>query len=443
MKDLQTKYNEKKMSPEDAIKFLSPGDAVVYPIAPGEPKLLHDALCQYEGLDDNKLYRTLTNVPTYDLPKDKLKQISIFLGGDRQLMNDGVVELLPNHFGDTVDLIKMREEEIVLMFNASPMDEKGYFSLGLANAYVGGLLDSASKIIIEVNENCPYTYGENHHVHIDDVTALIESSEPLPTIPEPVIDEKSEAIGKIIADLVPDGATLQIGYGSVPSAVMNNLTAKKRLGFHTEMLPDKVIDLYNSGSLDNTQKETYVGKTVTTFAMGTPKLYEWLHKNEDIYFVPVNQSNSIREIAKEGNLYTINATIQVDLLGQCNSEKLPNKYYSSTGGQSDFGKGVRMAENGVGIIALNSTAANDTVSTIVPSLYAGAAVTTSKNDVDYIITEYGAARLKGKTINERVEALINIAHPRFRDELRQEAIKLNYLAAETDELEETEELVLA
>ncbi|MGO2265958.1 MAG: acetyl-CoA hydrolase/transferase family protein [Vagococcus salmoninarum] len=428
MKELLTKYNDKKVSATEAIKFLAPGDAVVYPIAPGEPKLLHDALCHYEGLDNNKLYRTLTNVPTYDLPKDKLKQISIFLGGDRQLMNDGVVELLPNHFGDTVDLIKMREEQIVLMFNASPMDDKGYFSLSLANAYVGGLLDVATKIIIEVNENCPYTYGVNHHVHIDDVTALIESSEPLPTVPEPVIDEKSEAIGKIIADLVPDGATLQIGYGSVPSAVMNNLTTKRQLGFHTEMLPDNVIELYNSGALDNSQKETYIGKTVTTFAMGSPKLYQWLDKNEDIYFVPVNQSNALKEIAKEDNLYTINATIQVDLLGQCNSEKLPNKYYSSTGGQSDFGKGVRMTTNGVGIIALNSTAAKDSISTIVPSLYNGAAVTTSKNDVDYIVTEYGAARMKGKTINERVEALIAIAHPKFRDELRAEAQALKYLA---------------
>lgn len=430
MKDLMTKYEQKKVSPEEAIAFLSPSDAVIYPIAPGEPTLLHEALCHYEGLDNNKLYRTLTNVPTYDLPKDKLKQVSIFLGGDRQLMNDGVVELLPNHFGDTVELIRMREEEIVLMFNASPMDEKGYFSLSLANAYVGGLLEHASKIIIEVNENCPYTYGEKHHVHIDDVTAFIESSEPLPTVPEPVIDEKSGAIGKIIADLLPDGATLQIGYGSVPSAVMNNLTNKKHLGFHTEMLPDKAMDLYDSGSLDNTKKETYVGKTVTTFAMGTPKLYEWLHKNEDIYFVPVDQSNSLKEIAKENKLYTINATIQVDLLGQCNSEKLPNKYYSSTGGQSDFGKGVRMTQNGVGIIALNSTAANDKISTIVPSLYAGAAVTTSKNDVDYVVTEYGAARLKGKTINERVEALIEIAHPKFRDELREEAIKMKYISAE-------------
>lgn len=433
MIDLQTKYNSKKVSPEEAVKFLSPGDAVIYPIAPGEPQLIHEALCQYEGLDDNKLYRTLTNVPTYDLPKDKLKQVSIFLGGDRQLMNDGVVELLPNHFGDTVDLIKMREEQIVVMFTASPMDEKGYFSLGLANAYVGGLLDVATKIIIEVNENCPYTYGENHHVHIDDVTAFVESNAPLPTIPAPVIDEKSGEIGKIIADLVPDGATLQIGYGAVPSAVMNNLTTKKHLGFHTEMLPDKVMDLYESGALDNSKKETYVGKTVTTFAMGTAKLYEWLDKNENIYFVPVNQSNSLREIAKEDKLYTINATIQVDLLGQCNSEKLPNKYYSSTGGQSDFGKGVRMTAEGVGIIALNSTAANDKISTIVPSLYAGAAVTTSKNDVDYVVTEYGAARLKGKTINERVEALINIAHPKFRDELRQEAVALKYIAEPAEE----------
>ena len=323
----------------------------------------------------------------------------------------------------------MREEQIVLMFNASPMDDQGYFSLSLANAYVGGLLAVATKIIIEVNENCPYTYGENHHVHIDDVTALIESNAPLATVPEPLIDEKSEAIGKLIADLVPDGATLQIGYGSVPSAVMKNLTTKKHLGFHTEMLPDNAMELYEQGALDNSQKATHVGKTVTTFAMGSAKLYKWLDKNDAIYFMPVNQTNALQEIAKESQLYTINATIQVDLLGQCNSEKLPNTYYSSTGGQSDFGKGVRMTTDGVGIIALHATASNETISTIVPSLYTGAAVSTSKNDVDYIVTEYGAAQLKGKTINERVAALIAIAHPKFRDELRAEAVKLRYLSA--------------
>ena len=208
---------------------------------------------------------------------------------------------------------------------------------------------------------------------------------------------------------------------------MNNLMDKKDLSFHTEMLPDNAIELENSGAVTNTKKETHVGKTVTTFAMGTEKLYEWLNYNEDVYFLPVDQSNNLLNIAKEDNLYTVNATIQVDFLGQCNSEKLPGMYYSSTGGQSDFGKGVRLTTNGVGIIALNSTASNDSISTIVPSLYSDAAVSTSKNDIDYVVTEYGAARLKGKTINERVEALISIAHPKFRDELTEEARKLNYL----------------
>lgn len=268
---------------------------------------------------------------------------------------------------------------------------------------------------------------EKHSVHIDQVTALVESNRELPTLPNPEIDEKSAAIGKAIAEIIPDGATLQIGYGAVPAAVMDNLSNKKDLGFHTEMLPDKAIELVKSGALTNTKKETYKGKTVTTFAYGSKELYKWLDKNEDVYFLPVDMSNSVKEIGKEDNLYTINATIQVDLLGQCNSEKLPGRYYSSSGGQADFGKGVRMTKHGVGIIALNSTANNDTMSTIVPALYEAAAVTTSKNDVDYIVTEYGAARLKGKTINERAEALIAIAHPKFREELRQQAIKLNYI----------------
>lgn len=427
MNDLMQIYNQKKVTPEEAVKNIKPGDAIVYPIAPGEPVLLHKALGDYEGLSNNTLYRALTHVPTYDLPKDKLKQVSIFLGGDRKAMNEGLVELLPNHFGDTPDLIKMREDQITIMITVSPMDDKGYFSFGLSNSYVGGLLDVADRIIVEVNENYPYTYGENHHVHVEDVAALVESSEPIPTLQNPEIDEKSKKIGEIIAELIPNEATLQIGYGAVPSAVMNNLMDKKDLSFHTEMLPDNAIELEKSGAVTNTKKETHVGKTVTTFAMGTEKLYEWLNYNEDVYFLPVDQSNNLLNIAKEDNLYTVNATIQVDFLGQCNSEKLPGMYYSSTGGQSDFGKGVRLTTNGVGIIALNSTASNDNISTIVPSLYSDAAVSTSKNDIDYVVTEYGAARLKGKTINERVEALISIAHPKFRDELTEEARKLNYL----------------
>ncbi len=427
MSSLQEKYNSKKMTPEEAVNHLSPGEAVVYPITPGEPEKLHEALIAYDGLDRNSLYRTLTTVPVKDMPKEKLKQVSIFLGGDRQLMNDGVVELLPNHFGDTVDLIKMREDEIVLMMNVSPMDEDGYFSLGLSNCYVGGLLDVATKIIVEVNENYPYTYGEDHFVHIDDVTALIESDAEIKTVPAPEIDEASEKIGKYIASLVPDNATLQIGYGAVPNATMNNLTDKKGLGFHTEMLPDKVIDLYESDSVTNQNKVNHKGKVVTTFALGSKELYEWVDHNEDVYFVPVNQSNSLINIAQETGIHCINATIQVDLMGQCNSEKLPGKYYSSTGGQSDFSKGARMAEGGVGIIALKSTAGGGKFSTIVPKLYDAAAVSTHKNDVDYIVTEHGIARLKGKTLNERVEALIEVADPKFRDEIREGAKELNYI----------------
>lgn len=157
MTDLMQIYNQKKVTPEEAVKNIKPGDAIVYPIAPGEPVLLHKALGDYEGLSNNTLYRALTHVPTYDLPKDKLKQVSIFLGGDRKAMNEGLVELLPNHFGDTPDLIKMREDQITIMITVSPMDDKGYFSFGLSNSYVGGLLDVADRIIVEVNENYPYT----------------------------------------------------------------------------------------------------------------------------------------------------------------------------------------------------------------------------------------------------------------------------------------------
>ena len=285
----------------------------------------------------------------------------------------------------------------------------------------------SETIILEVNRNMPRTFGEQNRIHISQVTALVEHDSDLPTLPEPSLSEKDQKIGQTIANLIQNGDTLQIGFGSMPNAVMEFLKGHRDLGIYTEMLPDKVVDLYEKGVITNSNKKIYQGKTTATFALGSKKLYDFIDNNSDILMLPCQVSNDLRNISQLDHLVSVNSTVEVDFLGQCNSETVAGKYYSSTGGQGDFSKGVRMTKHGRGIICLYSTAKKDTISKIVPMLAQGAVVSTSKNDVDIIVTEYGKAELKGKTVQGRTEALINIAHPKFREQLTFDAVKNGFL----------------
>ncbi|MBF6978635.1 acetyl-CoA hydrolase/transferase family protein [Aerococcaceae bacterium zg-BR22] len=420
-------YKEKLTTAKEAVKLIEANEGIIYPIQPGEPKGFHEALENIE-LSGNRLYRMLPGFPLLDKKQEEIKQISLFLSGyDRKAHKQGLVELLPNNFSDIPDLLLTREPNPVIVATVSPMDEDGNFSLGTSNSYVGPLVEYAKKIIVEVNEHMPHTFGEKNMIHIDQVDAIIENNVPLNTLPNLEPSEKDLKIGKIIADMVQDGDTIQIGFGSMPNAVMEYLKYKKDLGIHTEMLPDKLVDLVELGVVTNTQKEIHVGKSVATFAIGTQRLYDFMNNNPDVVMIPCNQTNALTELAKLNSLIAINSAVEVDFLGQCNSERVRDTYFSSTGGQHDFMKGVRLTHNGTGIICLYSTAKNDQYSTIVPSLFIGSPVSTTKNDIDTVVTEYGVAQLKGKTIPERVEALISIAHPNFREELREEAVKLGYL----------------
>ncbi|MED3563698.1 acetyl-CoA hydrolase/transferase family protein, partial [Bacillus xiapuensis] len=222
-------------------------------------------------------------------------------------------------------------------------------------------------------------------------------------------------------------STLQVGIGGIPNAVVGMLRNHRNLGIHTEMLTDGIYDLVQQGVITGTEKKTYREKIVATFALGSKLLYDFIDNNQNIEMISVDKVNDPRIIAKEDNMIAINATTEVDFYGQCASETVAGKYYSSTGGQADFGTGVRFAKNGKGFICLYSTAKNDTISRIRPTLAPGSVVTTSKNDVDYVVTEYGITQLKGKSIIERTKSLIEIAHPKFRDELTFEAKKMGFL----------------
>ena len=422
-------YTEKKLTPEEAVSLIKPGEDLIVPLSAGEPPALLEALPSHEGLRGNRLFQMLSLRPALEIAPERLRIVSMFLGaGDRPGFQSGIVDLLPNHFSDLPQLLRQvtESDRRVVMATVSPMDEQGYFSLGTNCDYTADLASESRAVLLEVNEYMPRTFGKNQ-IHISQVTALIENNVPLPALPEPAVSENDVQIGRLIADLIGDGDTLQIGFGAIPNAVMDFLQDHRDLTIFTEMLPDKVVDLYRAGVISGRHNALAPGKMTTTFALGSSKLYEFMHENRDLAMMPVDETNDLRIIAAHDSIVSINATVEVDFLGQCNSETIGGRYYSSTGGQSDFAKGVRMAKNGRGIICLHSTAKRGAISKIVPVLPPGATVTTSKNDVDMIVTEFGCAQLKGKTIRERTLALIGIAHPAFRDELLFEARKMGYL----------------
>lgn len=309
---------------------------------------------------------------------------------------------------------------------ASPMDEHGFFSLSLAPDYTMAAIKNARAVVLEVNPHVPFANGACH-IHISQVAALTESEEPILEVGLPKIGPVQEAIGRYVADMIPDGATLQIGYGGIPDAVVMQLTNKHDLGVHTEMIGDGIMSLVEAGVVTNRKKNCQPGKMLATFALGSKKLYQFLHRNPAVEMHPVEFTNDPYLAGQNDKLHAINATMQIDFMGQCGSESLGFSPYSGTGGQTDFVRAANRSNGGKAFIVLPSTAKNDTISRIVPSLSAGTHLSTSKNDINYVVTEYGVAQLRGKSAHQRCEALIGIAHPDFRGELRETAKKMKLL----------------
>lgn len=421
-------YKEKKLSSAlDAVRLIRENEDIIIPVANGMPRALYKALETHDGLKNCRLFQLLIIDEIIDVDPRRLKIISLFLSGfERKAFNEGKIDLLPNHFSDVPRLLKEITNRPVIMATVAPMEEEGYFSFGTNSDYTVPLLPHAGKIILEVNENMPRTYGGNK-VHIRDVTAFIENNPPLFEAPTIELNEKDEKIGQYVAELIKNGDTLQIGFGGIPNAIMKYLLNYRNLTIHTEMFPDLLVDLYESGAVTNEKNVLAKGKMTATFAYGTRRLYDFIHENELVRLFPVNMTNDPRVISQYDNMISINSTVEVDFFGQCNSETIGGYYYSSTGGQGDFSVGARLSKSGKGIICLHSTAKNDTISKIVPALTAQHIVTTSKNDVDYVVTEYGIAKLRGKTVRERTKELIQIAHPKFREQLTYSAKKLGYL----------------
>ena len=432
MTEAQALYDNKRMTPTDAAGLIRNGDTIVVPTGVGEPPALLHALSERRReLRDVAVSQILPlrRFAYFDPDtRANVRHDAYFFGGaSRPGGQAGWIDYVPASFSELPMLLDrgLLPAEVVVSM-ASPMDEHGYFSLSLAPDYTMAAVRRARVVLLEVNPNVPFANGDCL-VHISQVAGVVESEDALFEVGLPEIGSVQEAIGKYVADLIDDGATLQIGYGGIPDAVVMQLKHKHDLGIHTEMLGDGILSLIEAGAVTNRRKTFMPGRTVATFALGSHRLYRTMHRNPGIEMHPVDFTNDPYVAARNDNLCAINATMQIDLIGQCGSESLGHLPYSGTGGQVDFVRAANRSKGGKAFIVLPSTAKGGTVSRIAPVLSPGTHVTTSKNDINYVVTEYGVAQLRGKTAKQRAEALIGIAHPDFRGELREAARKMSLL----------------
>lgn len=369
----------------------------------------------------------LLPMPCYDERlKDSIYGVSWFMsGGARKAVNGGYGDLMPNYFRDMAGLYRDYTDIDAYCAVVSPMDKHGYFTpCNGANSMT--FLQKAKYIFLEVNENMP-RIPSSTLIHISQVTALFENNVPLPELPPNEVDEVSLTIGGLIAEEIPNGATIQLGIGAIPNAVGQALKGKCGLGIHSEMFTESMVDLIECGAVDNRCKPIHTGRTVATFALGTRRLYDYLDDNPSVDMLPASYVNDPKIIAQHPNFCSVNAAVEVDFMGQVCAESFGPRPHSGTGGQVDFVRGAIESSGGKSFIAFPSTAKGGSVSRIMPVLTTGAIVTTSKNDADHIVTEYGIAKLRGKTFSQRTRALIEIAHPKFRDELLFAAKKQNII----------------
>ena len=428
----QSLYQQKKMRPADAIRVVKNGDTIVVPTAVGEPPALLTALSEARrDFRDVQISQILAVRKFGYLDPETQENVRhtayFFSGATRQGGAEGWIDYIPSYFSEMPALIDRGLMPADVVFSlASPMEEHGFFSLSLAADYTMAAIGRARAIVLEVNPHVPFANG-NCHIHVSQISALTESDDPILEVGLPKIGPVQEAIGKYVAEMIPNGATLQIGYGGIPDAVVMQLTDKHDLGIHTEMVGDGIMSLVEAGVVTNRKKNYHPGKMLATFALGSKKLYQFMHRNPALEMHPVDFTNDPFLAGQNDNLHAINATMQIDFMGQCGSESLGFRPYSGTGGQSDFVRAANRSNGGKAFIVLPSTAKDDTISRIVPTLNAGTHVSTSKNDINYVVTEYGVAQLRGKTAKQRCEALIGIAHPNFRSELRESAKKMKLL----------------
>jgi len=416
--------------PEDVLAHIADGADLIVPLANGEPVSVLDAIeahaLDLTGVRVHQMHALHDRPYLHGAVRDHLLHVSYFLSPvTRPAFHSRGCELVPNHFSEVPRLLRETTKCSLVLAAASPADRHGYFSLGTNCDYAAPFIGRV-PFFLEVNERMPRTFGRNQ-VHISQVVGWTEVSRALVEVVPPATSLVDERIGEHVASRIPDGATVQAGIGSIPNAVLAGLRNHRDLGVHTELFSDGLMDLIERGVVTGTRKRLAPGKAVTTFALGTQALYDFLHENAGIELLPVDEVNDPRVIAEEDTFVSVNATTEVDLVGQCASETIAGRYWSSSGGQADFARGAMYSPHGKAFVVLPATAVGGAVSRIRATLTPGSMVTTLKNTVDHIVTEHGVADMRGRSISQRSRDLIAIAEPAFRDELTAQARALNYL----------------
>ncbi len=434
--EMQSIYPQKFASEEEIFSHIHRGDRIFISTACGEPQHLVRAMIQFVEsnpkafFDAEVLHVWTLGVAPYTDEKFKynFRHNSFFVGSNsREAVNRGLADYTPIFLSHVPDLFARGLVPVnVALVQTSPPDAHGYMSLGVSVDIVKAAVEKASVVIAQVNNYMPRTHGDGF-IHIEDIDYILCHDEPLLEYEAVAPDEVAREIGKYVARIVQDGDTIQVGYGSLPNAILDSLSEKHHLGVHTELLTDGIVELMKKGVIDNSRKTVNRGKSVATFCMGHTQTYKFIHDNPSVEFRTIDYTNSVALIARQKNMTAINSALEVDLTGQVTAESLGKTFYSGIGGQADFMRGAILAPGGKSILAIQSTADCGRVSRIVPFLTEGAGVTLVRGDVHYVVTEYGIAYLHGKNIRERAMALISIAHPNFRPFLIEKAKQSNLI----------------
>ena len=433
--DFRSVYQSKLTTPEAAVERIASGVNLSMGMAMTEPPALLKALADRAAagnVDGLKLYYfestriAAETVLRYELT-ERIHPYCMFLSPvERALIKRGeqdgrgkILTYVPTNFSQSSRILTEHIGVDTFLVTVSPMDEHGYFTFGTGNDYSTKVARAAKHLIVEVNDQMPRVYGSMPQLHVSEVEAIVENNVPLLELPVRASGPEDAAIGKIVAEMVPDGACLQMGVGALPDLVCSYLRGRKDLGIHTEALCPGMIELIEGGVVTNRRKRLNPGKTVFTFAMGQKAMYDFLDDNPSVESHPVDYVNNPYIISQNDNVMSVNAALQIDLTGAVNAEHMLGHQYSATGGQLDFVRGAYASRGGKSIIACHSTAARGRVSRIVPRL--DGPVTTPRIDTHIVVTEFGWTNLKGKSSTERAYALIGLADPAFRDKLTADA----------------------
>ena len=428
----ETIYRRKVVDASVAMSCIESGNSVYIGGGAGAPKVLVNTLCERaDELRDVQLIHILTFIDApYVDPKyeGSFRDNSLFIGSNvRKAVQEGRADFTPIFLSEIPGLFQKKILPLdAALVSLSPPDEHGFCSYGVEVGTTKPAAEAARMIIAEVNRQMPRTLGDSF-IHVSRLTQVVETDYPLPEATQGNSSEANTRIGEFIAEMIPNGATLQMGIGSIPDAVLQNLGNHKDLGIHTELFSDGVVSLFEQGIITCSRKSFHLGKMIAGFLFGSQELYRFVDNNAIVELHPTEYVNDPFNIAQNDNMVAINAALQVDLTGQVCADSIGPVFYSGVGGQLDFIRGAARSKGGLPIIALPSTAKNDTISRVSLKLTEGSGVTTTRSDVHYIVTEYGVASLYGKTIRQRAQALINIAHPNFRDELTYQARQIGYI----------------